>query len=106
MKSGHLRTQGEGGSVAKSGRPQIEIFCQNFRSFNSVLCAKRRKRNKPEGAFLAVKRNKTELEGTFLAGKRNFQGTSQPFRDCVNSLLDLILVWPCNQGPYLQPYDI
>ena len=43
------------------------------------------KRNKPEGAFLAVKRNKTELEGTFLAGKRNFQGTSQPFRDCVNS---------------------
>ena len=43
------------------------------------------KRNKPEGTFLAVKRNKTELEGTFLAGKRNFQGTSQPFRDCVNS---------------------
>ena len=43
------------------------------------------KRNKPEGAFLAVKRDKTELEGTFLAGKRNFQGTSQPFRDCVNS---------------------
>ena len=43
------------------------------------------KRNKPEGAFLAVKRNKTEFEGTFLAGKRNFQGTSQPFRDCVNS---------------------
>ena len=43
------------------------------------------KRNKPEGAFLAIKRNKTELEGTFLAGKRNFQGTSQPFRDCVNS---------------------
>ena len=43
------------------------------------------KRNKPKGAFLAVKRNKTELEGTFLAGKRNFQGTSQPFRDCVNS---------------------
>ena len=43
------------------------------------------KRNKPEGAFLAVKRNNTELECTFLAGKRNFQGTSQPFRDCVNS---------------------
>ena len=43
------------------------------------------KRKKPEGAFLAGKRNKTELEGTFLAGKRNFQGTSQPFRDCVNS---------------------
>ena len=44
------------------------------------------KRKKPEGTFLAGKRNKTELEGTFLAGKRNFQGTSQPFRDCVNSL--------------------
>ena len=43
------------------------------------------KRKKPEGTFLAGKRNKTELEGTFLAGKRNFQGTSQPFRDCVNS---------------------
>ena len=45
------------------------------------------KRNKTEleGTFLAGKRNKTELEGTFLAGKRNFQGTSQPFRDCVNS---------------------
>ena len=43
LKSGHLRTQGGGGgSGAKSGRPQIEIFCQNFRSFNSVLCAKRR----------------------------------------------------------------
>ena len=43
------------------------------------------KRKKPEGTFLAGKRNKTELEGTFLAGKRDFQGTSQPFRDCVNS---------------------
>ena len=55
------------------------------------------KRNKTEGTFLAGKRNITELEGTFLAGKRNkpegaflagkrnFQGTSQPFRDCVNS---------------------
>ena len=43
------------------------------------------KRNKTEGTFLAGKRNITELEGTILAGKRNFQGTSQPFRDCVNS---------------------
>ena len=43
------------------------------------------KRKKPEGTFLAGKWNKPELEGTFLAGKRNFQGTSQPFRDCVNS---------------------
>ena len=41
------------------------------------------KRNKTEGTFLAGKRNKPE--GAFLAGKRNFQGTSQPFRDCVNS---------------------
>ena len=26
VKSGHMRTQGGGGSVAKSGRPQIQIF--------------------------------------------------------------------------------
>ena len=26
VKSGHMRTQGEGGSVAKCGRPQIQIF--------------------------------------------------------------------------------
>ena len=26
VKSGHLRTQGGGGSVAKSGHPQIQIF--------------------------------------------------------------------------------
>ena len=26
VKSGHMRTQGGGGSVAKSGRPQIQIL--------------------------------------------------------------------------------
>ena len=33
--------RGEGGSVAKSGRPQIQLFYQNFRSLDSVRCAKR-----------------------------------------------------------------
>ena len=28
VKSGHMRTQGGGGSVAKSGRPQIQIFTE------------------------------------------------------------------------------
>ena len=30
VKSGHMRTQGGGGSVAKSGRPQIQIFTKIF----------------------------------------------------------------------------
>ena len=70
------------------------FFMENIYLEGTFLAGKRNitegtflagKRKKPEGTFLAGKRNKTELEGTFLAGKRNFQGTSQPFRDCVNS---------------------
>ena len=72
------------------------FFMDNIYLEDTFLAGKRNKtegtflagkRNKTEleGTFLAGKRNKTELEGTFLAGKRNFQGTSQPFRDCVNS---------------------
>ena len=33
--------QGGGGLVAKSGRPQIQLFYQNFRSLDSVQCANR-----------------------------------------------------------------
>ena len=67
--------------VVRRSRSAVLTFVKEF----SKVFFFAGKRNKPEGAFLAVKRNKTELEGTFLAGKRNFQGTSQPFRDCVNS---------------------
>ena len=41
VKSGHMRTQGGGGIVAKSGRPQIPKSYQNFQRLDSVLCAKR-----------------------------------------------------------------
>ena len=40
--------------MAKSGRPQIEIFCQNFRILNSVLCAKRRELTRQLQSFESI----------------------------------------------------
>ena len=81
-------------NVSSHSHNHLIIFMDNIYLEGTFLAGKR---NKTEGTFLAGKRNITELEGTFLAGKRNkpegtflagkrnFQGTSQPFRDCVNS---------------------
>ena len=42
IKSGHMRTQGGGESVEKSGHHlENSNFYQNFISLNSVLCASR-----------------------------------------------------------------